>query len=524
MDDLQDYLNSLSYPELIKVLNGYSEANSVDLTKTEKRILAKDFDERLEALGINSVCPKCESSEIVKFGKPGGVQAYRCKKCGHKFNRFSGTILEKTKWSYEAWLKVLELTLNDIPLLNILNILVEDLHCVGLDYKTVWLWRHKLIHALAQQPMPVLSGVVQMDETFIREAQKGSRSLVSTLSKTTVRHPRYGRRASEMGVLGPEFANVVTAVDASGHCVCITTSLGPTSVNDVIYKFNDYIKNASFLCTDGNPIYSDYCKMAHIRHYIKPSTYLDTIQKAGFNPYAETKVEQLKNDEILERLYEEEEIDYIEDKRLMSFKQFNKIKKDNGLSLGRVNELHADIKSFVYTDMTNVSTKYLQDYIGFFTFRRNWRVDHKRYPTTSKDAEEIFETILKSKVNYTLTNIKNQEIECTKPSPKYISVLRQKTAAARAATRNKYFKFNSEDGTRSFNKVEYLNDRNEVKLHRLAKEYGYKGFRKWPKYTLVLALSKEPDILDKIYQMIQNERSYIMDDEDYQELKSRGRI
>ncbi|WP_241208465.1 hypothetical protein [Streptococcus downei] len=41
-------------------------------------------------------------------------------------------------------------------------------------------------------------------------------------------------------------------------------------------------------------------------------------------------------------------------------------------------------------NMTNVSTKYLQDYIGYFTYIRNWRIEHGYYPTSKADAEAIF--------------------------------------------------------------------------------------------------------------------------------------
>ena len=84
----------------------------------------------------------------------------------------------------------------------------------------------------------------------------------------------------------------------------------------------------------------------------------------------------------------------------MSYDEFVKLKASNGLSLSRVNELHSDIKKYIYSEMTNVSTKYLQDYIGFFTYIRNWRVKFGKYPNSLKDTETIFIEILKAKVNF----------------------------------------------------------------------------------------------------------------------------
>ena len=83
----------------------------------------------------------------------------------------------------------------------------------------------------------------------------------------------------------------------------------------------------------------------------------------------------------------------------MSYYNFKELKETYSLSLARANELHADIKEFVNHKMTNVSTKYLQDYIGFFCYIRNWRVEHGRYPNSSKDAEQIFIEALKTQVH-----------------------------------------------------------------------------------------------------------------------------
>ena len=88
----------------------------------------------------------------------------------------------------------------------------------SINRKTVWLWRMKIIHALASIPMPKLTGIVQIDEIFIRESQKGSRELVSTINKSDIRMHRYGRRPSKLGIMDPEFATVISAIDNRVYC------------------------------------------------------------------------------------------------------------------------------------------------------------------------------------------------------------------------------------------------------------------------------------------------------------------
>ena len=65
----------------------------------------------------------------------------------------------------------------------------------------------KLIHAIAELPMPKLKGMIQIDETFVRESQKGTRNLKSFL-KGEERTPRYGKVPSKYGITGVEFATI----------------------------------------------------------------------------------------------------------------------------------------------------------------------------------------------------------------------------------------------------------------------------------------------------------------------------
>ena len=67
-------------------------------------------------------------------------------------------------------------------------------------------------------------------------------------------------------------------------------------------------------------------------------------------------------------------IDYIENRGKITYTEFKNLKEMNKLSLSRVNQLHNEIKKFINIDKTNVSTKFLNDYIKFFNYIRNWKV------------------------------------------------------------------------------------------------------------------------------------------------------
>lgn len=265
--------------------------------------------------------------------------------------------------------------------------------------------------------------------------------------------PRYGRTPSKYGVMGPEFATVVTAIDNRGYSVYKVSSLGKLTKELFVDLFEKHLNNPAYICSDANDIYENHCNLFNIPHYEKPSNYVSVLEKNGYetpdwsNPAA-AKITEEKNNKILEKLYNADMIDKITNRGYIKYKDFADLKEKNGLSLARVNELHSDIKNFIYGEMTNVSTKYLQDYIGYFTYIRNWRVKNGRYPNSQKDAETIFIEILKSKVNYTITEVANQELELPKPTSRYVTILKEETEKARKATSNRYFKFCEEDGVK----------------------------------------------------------------------------
>ena len=525
LDELKKIINSLSYIQLKQLVEEYSDAHAVSFETEMENLITTSLQEKLIKLGINSTCPHCSSSKIVKNGTRGDIQLFKCKDCNKKFTPFTNTILEKSHWHWDIWVKVVEMVINNYPIETMMIVLEDDYGCVGINYKTVWRWRMKIIHALASLPQPVLTGIVQIDETFIRESQKGSRELVSYLGKDYERKPRYGHKPSKLGSMSPEFATVVAAVDNRGYCVCKVAALGKLTKSLFMDLFEPHLKNVSFLCTDGNDAYDGYCDLLNVPHYVLPSRYHKIISDAGYETpgplsSAAAKLTKEKNDKILHKLYRENMIDRIANRGTMTYDELVALKKQNGLSLGRVNEFHKDIKLFINGTMRNVSTKYLQDYLGYFTYIRNWRVKNGKYPSSSKEAETIFIEILKAKVNYTTTKIDETELELPKPSSRYITLLEEETEKARKASQNKYFKFGEEDGVKTFNKRDYLLDQPTSKLYEIAKECKIRHYKQLARWSLVSEILKQPNASEIIYKLLESDRHYKIDEEDLKLIKA----
>ena len=519
--DVQEKLNTLSLNELLEMLDNYSSTNKVDLDKVKSKLIVNDLQNRLLENKINCSCPHCNSTNIVKYGTKNNIKRFKCKDCSKIFTLFTNTILEKTKIHWDIWVKVVQMVITNTPVEEMQKVLQKDYGLLGLNYKSVFLWKHKILHALAQIPMPKLSGIIQVDETFFRESQKGSRSLESTINEE--RLPRYGRVPSKYGVMGNEFANVVCMVDLQGYAVAKCIGLGKLTKEVFASEFDDYIENPIYLCSDGNSVYKDYCTLKNIPLYIKPSNYLDTITKAGIVQLDITSPTYMKDYEkqqkIYEKLYNEQLIDYIYN-AYMPYEDFYNIKNANSLGLSRVNQFHAHLKRFLVYNPRSVNTKYIEDYVGFMVYLRNWGVTNGHNPTTLKDAQNILIDILKGKTTYKQKDLENAKLKKSKVSDRYMSLLKEHTEKARTITKNPYFKYGEEDNVISFEKRKYLEDIPKYKLEKLRRHYRISPH--WAKFSVINELLKKKDIDKQILLLINEDKHIKISDEDLDFIASKS--
>lgn len=513
----------LSPAQFKKLVQAYATGGGLDAGRTWDRAVYSVSEQKLAALGINRACPGCGSIVVERNGtNAAGIQRLRCQDCGKSFTRFTGTLLEKSRFPWSVWVEVLRMVLNDDSLETIKTVLEQDFGCESINIKTVFAMRMKLIHAMATIPPPELTGVIQMDETHIRESQKGHNLELVSYVKGIERVPRYGRRPSKLGIMGAEFATILTAVDSRGYCICKVVALGRATPDSVIDLYENHCVDAAYLCSDANHIYEDACNLLDVPHYVRPSNYSTVIERAGYL-YADSgkspEERKAHNRALLERLYRQGEIDYISHREDLIYADFDRLKKNYRLSLARVNELHSDIKLMIEKKMTNVATKYLNAYMGFFTFRRNWRVEHGHYPSNRRDAENILEQLLTQKGTLTRPELEQIALDLPKPSGRAAQILKEKTETARKLTANKYFKYDPEDIS-GFNTREILLDAPRVRLTEIAKIHKIKGHTKMTQWALAAAIARLPNIDEIVMDLIVRYRHYEIAEEDIKYLQS----
>ncbi len=355
-----DFFYSLSTDEALKIVKEYDKKHKVHIAAEIEKLQLSEVERKLLEAGINSTCPYCGSAKIVKRGRDVNFQRYLCKNCQKSFTAVTNTFLESTNFPWKVWVSILEMTIHNESIADMVNKLEQDYGYLGITEITVLLARHKILYAVSQLPQPILTGVIQIDETFFRESQKASKELQNYIPTVAeYRKPRYGVQPSLLGTMGSEFANVPVAIDSTGHVVAKVACLGRLTIEIFTDLFHEHIDKPAYICTDANPIYKRYCKLFGIPHYIRPSTYYTDIRKAGYDqPYYPdeelNKAISAENYKILEKLYSTELSDRIVNKGYLTFKEFQNLKRTYGLSLGAVNKQHSELKKMINTGMTNL--------------------------------------------------------------------------------------------------------------------------------------------------------------------------
>lgn len=145
------------------------------LGRLRKR-LTSEHTERNSFLAIEEVLPhvcsdpKCGPGTVVRNGVQNGLQRVRCRKCGKTWNAASGTPLSRVrhKEKLDAFAGCMSRGLS----------IRKTAKEVGLSTDTVFRWRHRFLkNVVAHQPKSV-KGVLEVDETYFRESQKGTSPVV----------------------------------------------------------------------------------------------------------------------------------------------------------------------------------------------------------------------------------------------------------------------------------------------------------------------------------------------------------
>lgn len=233
------------------------------LTPEERRALLSEVEQesslnspilgrRREVLNNKiGCCPHCSSKKYRKHGVDKGSQRYYCLSCKRTFTEYTGTWMSgiHKKELVGEYLKLME---QELSLDKIKSIL-------GINKKTAFDWRHKILSGLENVGKEPFKGITESDDTFFLESSKGH--------KLEVRPPRRrGGTAQKRGISNEHVAVIVTA-DRNAELGLTVAGLGRVRKVDIERAIGQRVSKETILCSDGHVSYKGFAIDNCIEHH-----------------------------------------------------------------------------------------------------------------------------------------------------------------------------------------------------------------------------------------------------------------
>lgn len=195
-------------------------------------------------------CPHCHSHDIQANGRNKNVQRYRCTSCLKNFSDSTGTALYWLK-KKDKWPGYLHCMLQGYSLRGC----AEE---VDISLPTSFAWRHKILSAFKTASAERFTSILESDEIFFRESQKGSKNLSRPARKR-------GGKASKAGISKEQVA-VILAKDRQNNSSMDVSTFGRISKANLDGVFGDKIEQETILCTDSHRSYSAFARSKKLKH------------------------------------------------------------------------------------------------------------------------------------------------------------------------------------------------------------------------------------------------------------------
>ena len=533
VEQLTEHLAKMGKHDYLTVLAEATKKRKENAKTIIAGIVNDDLQTNLAESGYTATCPKCGKTHIRKDGVRNHLQRYKCCSCGTRFTSTSGTFLEKSRYLWDTWEKVLQDLIKGEGINSTVQALRVDYGCSHISVPTVWEMRMKLLYAIYNLPSPKLTGVIQMDDTFIRETQKNATELINPLPATAnvERRPRRRTTPSLLGSLGPEHVCITTAIDSSGHCVIRALSQGKPKVKDIQKFIKENTENITFFATDEDKTYRQAINASGYPHYIEPSTYHKTLEKYGYifevsKDPERAKIEREHNHKVKEWLWSQGLGGRIENANAKTYKQFTHYRSIYNLNINAVNGLHDMMDEWVKATR-GVNTKYIHLYLALLQLTYNAHTDGIDI-ITNKGVKDLLGILVATRKVWSgdiAEEWANGEHQPPMIGLRTTAKLLDETTAVRIASGNPDFKFNSEDPVIAASTKAQLLTLPAKELKEIAKANGIPVSHK-SKTVLVEAIVELDSIDDIIATHLYMDAATRIDEEDekYQEsLKYRSK-
>jgi transposase-like protein len=195
-------------------------------------------------------CPHCGGGRVHRCGQASGLQRFRCRDCRRSYNALTGTPLARLR-KRGHWLTYLQCVLDSRTVRDAASV-------TGVHRTTSFRWRHRFVPGFARDRPTQLSSVVEADETYLLESQKGSRHMNRPAR-------RRGGTAPHRGI-GQAHDCLLVACNRAGAVLDFHTGRGPVTAAQLQSALGPAINKETLLISDGAASYRRFAQDAAIRH------------------------------------------------------------------------------------------------------------------------------------------------------------------------------------------------------------------------------------------------------------------
>ena len=248
----------------------------------------------------NHHCPHCGSNKINKNGtSTHKYPQFICRNCHKTYTIRTNTIFYYSKKNIKVCQEYIELFSQGLSLRKIVKKMDKK-----ISYPTSFYWRHKILEVMKNfDNHDKLEGIVEADETYFEESQKGSRHMT--------------RKARKRG-----FSSEKRIVGLSHNKVCVLTALDRQK-----HSFNKPVGYGK--------VNKD--QVAILQHRINDNSILITDGDRSYKVLKDIRLKQLKFGKPMNKVYH----------------------------LNNINNFHSHLKKFMIR-FNGVATKYLDNYVNYF--------------------------------------------------------------------------------------------------------------------------------------------------------------
>jgi transposase-like protein len=233
-------LSSLNQPQRRQVLDALHPAVGLDQMVA---LIA-------QARAPGRCCPSCGGERCHRHGFANHLQRFRCCDCGRTFNDLSGTPLARLRHKAK-WLAYSQVLLDSLSVR-------KGADLVGVHRNTAFRWRHRFLAWVKLDRPASLNGIVEADETFLLESQKGSRTLDRPAR-------RRGGRAPMRGI-SRHLDCILVARDRNGQTIDAVTGRGALTAAQLERDLLPKLDPQALLVTDSHAAYRAFARKHRIAH------------------------------------------------------------------------------------------------------------------------------------------------------------------------------------------------------------------------------------------------------------------